>query len=183
MRRLLAAPVLALAWTAAAYAHGGGEHTGFVSTVSAIEPPQPGLLVEVIGGHERLSVRNLTQKTVVIFDERGRAALRLPPGEAGSIADPRIGSTGPPPEEGEFVKDWRIPGEADGEPFEIVGFLGYRPPPTSQEQPAGAGGLPAWAIALAAAGAAVVVAAALALPLLRRKGEGVRPKSTTERPD
>lgn len=168
MRALLAATAAALACAAAAHAHGEGPHVGFVATVSTIEPPQLGLLVDVIGGHERLSLRNLTQKTVVIFAPDGRPALRLAPGDSGSIADPRIGSTGPPPETGEFVKDWRITGEADGEPFEIVGFLGYRPP--RGEEPAEGSGLPAWAIGLAV-GVGAVVVAALALPLRRREGE------------
>jgi hypothetical protein len=171
VRRLLAIPAILLASAAGADAHPTGTHTGFVATVSGIEPPQLGLLVEVLGGHERLAVRNLTQKTVVIFDERGRPALRLAPGELGSIADPRIGSTGPPPEEGEFVKDWRVPGEADGQPFEIVGFLGYRPPAAAEAERTEEAGLPAWAIALAALAGALVVAAALALPLRRREGE------------
>ena len=170
MRALLAATAAALAGAAGAYAHGEGPHVGFVATVSAIEPPRLGLLVDVIGGHERLSLRNLTQTTVVIFAPDGRPALRLAPGDSGSIADPRIGSTGPPPETGEFVKDWRITGEADGEPFEIAGFLGYRPPPGEEQEDGSA--LPAWAIGLAAGVGAVVVAAALALPLRRREGEG-----------
>ena len=171
-----AALALAVAVTAvfvaagSARAHGGGTHSGFVSTVSYLDPPQVGLLVSVLGGHERLSVRNLTQKTVVIIGADGRPALRLAPGESGSVADPRIGSTGPPPEEGEFVRDWRVPGEADGEPFEIVGFLGYRPPPGPETGSAG-DDLPTWAIALAAIGGAALVAAALALPLRRREGE------------
>jgi hypothetical protein len=169
VRSPLAVLALSLACAAGAHAHGGGSHTGFVSTVSGIEPPQLGLLVQVLGGHERLSVRNLTQKTVVIFDEDGGEALRLAPGDSGSVADPRIGSTGPPPEEGEFVGDWRIPGEADGTPFVIVGFLGYRPPSGVEEDDSG---LPVWAIVLAAASGAIVVAAALALPLRRREGEG-----------
>jgi hypothetical protein len=126
--------------------------------------------VDVIGGHERLSLRNLSQTTVVIFAPDGRPALRLAPGDAGSIADPRIGSTGLPPEQGEFVRNWRIAGEADGEPFEIVGFLGYRPPPGEEQEEAS--GLPAWAIGLAAGVGAAVIAAALALPLRRREGEG-----------
>jgi hypothetical protein len=168
-RSSLLAPVLAaLLVTPIGTAHPTGSHTGFVSTVSGIEPPQLGLLVQVLGGHERLSVHNLTRKTVVIFDADGGEALRLAPGDSGSVADPRIGSTGPPPDEGEFVRNWRIPGEADGEPFEIAGFLGYRAPGARDESD---GGLPRWAIVLAAAGGAIVLAAALALPLLRREGE------------
>ena len=148
--------------------HPTGTHVGFVSTVSGIEPRQLGLLVTVLGGHERLSVRNLTRKTVVIFDQDGGEALRLAAGDSGTMTDPRIGSTGPPPEEGEFVRDWRISGEANGEPFEIVGFLGYRPPPAASDDDSG---LPRWAIP-AAVGGAIVLVVALALPLLRREGEG-----------
>lgn len=170
MRLLLMLLALSLACAGAASGHGGGPHTGFVSTVSRIEPPQLGLLVQVLDGHERLSVRNLTQKTVVLFDEDGGTALRLAPGASGSVADPRIGSTGPPPEEGEFVKDWRVSGEADGQPFQIVGFLGYRPPPDAEQE--NDAGLPVWAIVLAAAGGALVIAAALALPLRRREDKG-----------
>jgi hypothetical protein len=165
----LVALVAALLAPPIAHAHPTGSHTGFVSTVSRIDPPQLGLLVRVLGGHERLSVRNLTRKTVVIFDQDGEEALRLGPGRSGSLADPRIGSTGPPPEEGEFVRDWRIPGEVDGEPFEIVGFLGYRAPAGAQED--SDSGLPRWVIVLAAVGGAIMLAAALALPLLRREGE------------
>lgn len=170
MRAVGAITALALACAGAAWSHAGGQHTGFVATVSGIEPPQLGLLVRVLGGHERLSVQNLTQETVVILGEDGQPVLRLEPGESGAVADRRIGSDGPPPERGEFVRDWRIPGEAGGERFEIVGFLGYRPPP-GEAQPA-EDGLPAWAIAVAAAAGAIVVVAALALPLRRRKGEG-----------
>jgi hypothetical protein len=156
-----------------AAAHGTGSHTGFVSTVSGIHPPQPGLIVSVYGGHEQLSIRNLTRGSVAILGENGEPVLRLEPGKAGALADPRIGSTGPPPEEGEFVKDWRIAGTADGTPFEIVGFLGYRPPPGATA--GGDDGLPGWAIAVAVVGGTLVLGAALALPLWLRKDEGVPP--------
>jgi hypothetical protein len=163
---LVAAAVLALAGGEHASAHGGGSHSGFVATVSYIEPPQLGLLVRVTGGHEALEVRNLTRKTVEILGAGGQPALRLAPGASGSVADPRIGSTGPPPSQGEFVKDWRIPGRAAGMPFEIVGFLGYRAPAGEEGDGSSA---PAWAIVLVGA---VFVAALLALPLLAlRKGE------------
>jgi hypothetical protein len=171
---LVMGPVAAVVATSA-HAHGGGTHVGFVSTVSYIEPQVPGLIIRVIGGHERLSLRNLTHKTIVIFGTDGRPALRLQPGGAGEVADPRIGSTGPPPDEGEFVKNWRIDGEAAGEPFAIVGFLGYRsaaPDADADEAPARDTheGTSPWTIA-AAVGGAVLLAAALALPLRRRKGE------------
>lgn len=182
MRRrhvFLSLVVAGLLLVPAANGHGTGSHTGFVSTVSGLEPPQLGVLVQVLGGHERLSVRNLSRKTVVVFDEDGDEGLRLPPGESGTMADRRIGSTGPPPDEGEFVRDWRIPAEANGEPFEIVGFLGYRAAEGTKDE--SDSGLPRWAIVLAAAGGAVVLAAALALPLLRREGEDERASDATER--
>ena len=164
---LLGAASAGLACAGSAWAHEGGGHTRFVATVSTIDPPQLGLLVNVLGGHERLSVRNLTKKTVVIFGEDGRPKLRLAPGRSGSMADPRIGSTGPPPETGELVKNWHIPGEANGKPFEILGFLGYRAPPGEEQ----GDWLPAWAIALVIAGGGIVLTAALALPLRRREDE------------
>jgi hypothetical protein len=170
VRTFLAMGVLALACTAFAEAHDGGRHTGFVATVSGIEPHFPGLLVSVAGGHERLALRNLTSKTVVLLGEDGKPSLRLAPGRSGSVSDARIGSTGPPPVRGEFVKNWRIPGTADGEPFEIVGFLGYRPAPGEERD--GGVGLPAWGVALVAGMGALAVVTALALPRRRRKGEG-----------
>jgi len=160
MRLLVALLALALACGAEAHAHAGGPHTGFVATVSAIEPPQLGLLVQVLGGHERLSVQNLTPKTVR-FDEAG---IVLAPGESAAWPEPRIAPSEPPRHEG-LIRRWRIPGSADGEPFAIVGFLGYAGPVEQDE------GLPGWAIALAGAGGAAVLAAALALPLRRREGE------------
>jgi hypothetical protein len=164
MRAILASIVLTLACAGLAQAHEGDSHTGFVATVSGVEPQLPGLVVTVSGGHERLVVRNLTAKTIEIFGEDGNGNLRLTPGQTGTVSDARIGSTGPPPEQGEFVKNWRIPGEADGVPFEIVGFLGYRAPTEDVDE-----GLPGWVIVSALA---LVGLAAVALPLLlRREGE------------
>ena len=166
----LASSLAALACPPGAFAHEGTTHVGFVSTVSTIDPFLPGLLVRVIGGHERLSVTNLTRKTIVIFDRGGRPVARIPPGENRVWTEPRVGATEEPPEREGLVRNWRISGTADGEPFEIVGFLGYRPPPGEPAQ-ADDSGLPGWAIAVAAAGGALLLAAALALPLRRRKGE------------
>jgi hypothetical protein len=149
-------------------AHDGGTHTGFASKVSTIEPFLPGLIVQVVGGHERLSVANLTGKDVVILDGEGRPLVRIPPGETKVWTEPRVGATEEPPEREGLVRNWRIEGTADGEPFEIVGFLGYRPPAGEPAKDDGSG-LPAWAIALAAAGGTLVLVAALALPLLRRR--------------
>jgi hypothetical protein len=167
MRPLLALTVLALACAAGAHAHGGGSHTGFAARVSVIEPFLPGLLVEVLGGHQRLSVTNLTDKHLVILDGGDQPFVRIAPGETEAWAEPRIGAGQDPPEKEGLVKNWRIEGTADGEPFVIVGFLGYRPPAGESGLPERSG-LPAWAIVLAGAGGALVLGAALALPLLRR---------------
>ena len=120
--------VAALLAAGPAHAHGGGTHTGFQAAVSYIEPAHPGLLVRVLGGHERLSVANLTDKDVVILDERGQPFVRIPAGRAEVWAEPRIGATEAPPEREGLVRNWEIRGTADGESFTIVGFLGYRPP-------------------------------------------------------
>ncbi len=177
MRRVLAAVLLALLAAGAAHAHTTGIHTGFVSTVSGIDPPLPGLLVRVIAGHERLSVQNWTEKTIVVYDEHGGVAARLAPGEGHAWADPRIDWEGPPPEGETRLRDWRMEGEADGERFAIAGFLGYRPPEAAAEEDEAVGGAgwPGWATAAVLVGGGVLAAVALALPLVRRKGEGVRP--------
>lgn len=167
MRPLLALFLLTLAFTPGAHAHGGGSHTGFAARVSVIEPFLPGLLVEVLGGHQRLSVTNLTDKNLVILDGGGQPFVRIAPGETEAWAEPRIGADQEPPEREGLVKNWRIEGTADGEPFAIVGFLGYRPPAGESSLPEDSG-LPVWAIVLAGAGGAFVLGAALALPMLRR---------------
>jgi hypothetical protein len=131
-----------------------------------IEPFLPGLLVSVLGGHERLSVTNLTDKTVVILDDQGEPLVRIPPGKTEVWAEPRIGAAEEPPEKEGLVRNWRIPGTADGEPFAIRGFLGYRPRPEAEGN---GGGLPTWALVLAVTGGALVVAAAIAAPLVRRE--------------
>ena len=170
--RLLVAGLLALGVAASASAHTTGTHTGLVGTVSGTEPVIPGLLVQLIGAHERISVRNFTHERVVIFDQAGNVSERLPPGSGRAWADPRIRYTGPPPTKEGLLKTWRIEGEAGGTPFTIRGFLGYRPPPGSGGK--SGGDLPVWAIVLVAAGGALLLAAALALPLLRREGEDER---------
>jgi hypothetical protein len=179
---LMLASLLALAATDAAYAHGGGTHTGFQARVSYIEPQQPGLLVQVLGGHERLSVSNLTRKNVVIFDTNGGVQERIPAGRSRVWAEPRIGSQEPPPEREGLVRNWRIAGEADGERFAIVGFLGYRPPAATSMSDENC--TPTWGIVLAAVVGLLIAAAALALPFLRREGEGEANRTgsaTTER--
>jgi hypothetical protein len=167
----------ALLTATSARAHPSGTHTGFQSTVSYIEPQLPGLLVRVLGGHEQLSVENLTQKSVVILDEQGRPVLRIPPGRTRIWPEPRIGSAEAPPEREGLVRNWRIRGTADGRPFAIVGFLGYRPPASEAND----GDVPMWAIATAAGASVLILAAALALPFWRREREGEQQESATER--
>jgi hypothetical protein len=158
----------ALLTAGAVHAHGTGSHTGFQSTVSYIEPQQPGLLVQVLEGHVRLSAANLTKKNVVILDAQGNPLVRVPAGKTRVWREPRIGASEPPPEREGLVRNWRISGTADGEPFRIVGFLGYRPPhPASSD----GDGLPTWAIVLAGVAVALVLAAALAVPYARSQNE------------
>jgi hypothetical protein len=162
---LSAVALVALVSAISAHAHGLGSHTGFISTVSTIEPHVPGLLVRVLGSHERVSLSNLTRTNVVIFNAGGRAIARIPAGQTRVWADPRIGANEAPPEREGLVRYWRIPGTAGGTRFEIVGFLGYRPPPDAETSD---DAHPTSVIAVAAAGAVVLVAALL-LPLARRR--------------
>jgi hypothetical protein len=165
---LLAASASALLFVGTAPAHEGSEHSGFASRVSVIDPFLPGLLVQVIGGHERLSVANLTDKRIVIFDERDRPFVRIGPGKTEVWTEPRVGATEEPPEEEGLVRNWRIRGTADGEPFEILGFLGYRPPVGAQS---GDGSdWVVWAVVLVGGAAALSLIGALALRSARRRG-------------
>ena len=133
-----------------------------------IEPFIPGLLVQVVGGHEGLSVANLTDRTIVILDERGKPFVRIGPRKTEMWAEPRIGATEEPPEEEGLVRNWRIRGTADGEPFEIVGFLGYRPPAGAQSEDDS--DWVVWAALLAGGAAALSLVGALALRSARRRG-------------
>jgi hypothetical protein len=178
MRRsgaLLACALAGLVCAATAPTHEDTPGTGFQSRVSLIEPLVPGLLAEVLGGDELLSVRNWSGKTVVLRGADGRPFLRF----SGNVVsrndgagwrvvergtshvwhDPRIHATGPPPDREGLVRNWRIRGTADGKPFAIVGFLGYRPP---QRAPA-AKGFPRTAAAVAGLTALVAVAAGLVI--------------------
>jgi hypothetical protein len=157
---LAAGAAAVLVGAASAHAHGFGSHTGFISTVSTIDPHVPGLLVRVLGGHERLSVSNLTHANVVVFDARGRVLRPIPAGQTRVWADPRIGANEAPPDREGLVRYWRIPGRVGGTRFEIVGFLGYRPPPGADD----GDGTPTWAYVAAGVLGALIVAAAVVLP-------------------
>jgi hypothetical protein len=175
---------LALACPAASAAHGTGHEDGFRSTVSEIEPPVPGLLASVVGGDQLLAIRNWSGRTVTLLGADGRPFLRFSAnrverrtdgrwelvkrGSSYAFHDSRIHVVGPPPERSGVVRDWRVPGIANGGPFSIEGFLGYRAP--AAPPPADDGGLPTWA-PVAAAGVGVLAVAALALAHRRRRGE------------
>jgi hypothetical protein len=161
---VLAATFLAI--PPGAGAHETGTHAGFQSSVSYIKPHIPGLIVQVLGGHERLSMANLTKRNIVIFDGRGRPLERVPPGRTRVWTEPRIGAREPPPEREGLIRYWRIRGTADGKPFEIVGFLGYRPPAGA---PSESDGLPTWALVSAGAAGLLLLAATLVIPSRRRQ--------------
>ena len=165
---LLAVVLVALAAATHAQAHGTGTHTGFQARVSYIEPQIPGLLLQVLEGHVRLSAANLTQRNIVILDAQGNPKVRVPAGKTRIWREPRIGATEAPPDHEGLVRNWRIRGTADGQPFQIVGFLGYRPPPDAANAD---NGLPTWAVVLLVLAGAAVLAAALAVPMLRREEE------------
>lgn len=111
---------------------------------------------------------NLTEKTAVIPGVAGRPPVTIEPHRTEVWDEPRVGSNESPPESEGLVRNWRIRGTADGEPFVIVGFLGYRPP---RDAPVEEGGLPRWTIALLVAGGVLVLATAAAAPLLLRRDE------------
>jgi hypothetical protein len=165
---VIAVSAFALIGAGTGAAHGTGSHTGFQARVSYLQPQVPGLLLQVLEGHVKLSAANLTQKDIVILDAQGGAKIRIPAGKTRVWREPRIGATEAPPDREGLVRNWRIKGTADGEPFQVVGFLGYRPPPDAASSD---DGLPPWAFILLALGGAALLAAALAVPMLRR-GEG-----------
>jgi hypothetical protein len=78
---LCAAAVAAAVATSGASAHPvPPAERGYVSTVAAILPNVLGLQATVLGGDDRLSVRNWSTKTVVILGYAGEPYLRFGPG-------------------------------------------------------------------------------------------------------
>ena len=166
MRALAALVVLTLACATGAGAHDGGSHSGFASRVSVIDPFLPGLLVQVVNGHSGLSIANLTDKTIVILDDRDEPLVRIRPGKTEVWDEPRVGANDDPPARPGLVRNWEIEGTADGEPFTIRGFLGYRPPLGANE---GNGwGTAFWVTLLAAAAVALTLGAAVAVARSRK---------------
>jgi hypothetical protein len=137
------AALVALLSASAASAHGPGSSTstGYVASVSGIEPTVVGLRAQPAYGDEIL-VSNLSPQPIVIFDAKGLPFLRFTKlrgverrtadgwkrvARTQSYAwhDPRVVGHGPPPA--------AAPGAGAGESrfrdFEILGFLGWVPPP------------------------------------------------------
>ena len=166
-----AAVVAALVAPAAAGAHepGVGTSTGFVATVSAVEPNVVGLQARVVLG-DQLLVTNLTDKRVELLDRAGKPFIRIPSGSSRAWHDRRIVGRGepPPPVAGapetasRFVKNWRIPGRVAGRAFAIEGFLGWVPPGEDED-----GGAPPFV--LAGGAAALLAFSLLAAYLLGRR--------------
>jgi hypothetical protein len=200
MRLWLAALLVALLVPAAASAHvPGQQRTGYVSTVTKLEPPVLGLQATVLGGVERISLRNWSGKRVVIlvgknrpyllFDRRGVFLNARSPNQPGaprwervafgtSFAwhDHRIGWSGKQPPA--VVRD------APDEPhyvreWEIKGLANGKPfviegllgyaPP-----PGATSGSSPWLLRGVALGIGLLVAAGVAAVGLRRRRDGVR---------
>lgn len=74
----LLAAAAALALPAAASAHGeGGRATGFTSTVERVTPETPGLVLRVLDGDDRLSLRNESGREVIVLGYDGEPYLRF----------------------------------------------------------------------------------------------------------
>jgi len=85
MRRAVPIVLAALALPAAAAGHPGSAQTGYVSTVSALEPNILGVNALVLGGDDRLRISNYSGKTILILGYQGEPYLRLD--EAGVFAN------------------------------------------------------------------------------------------------
>jgi len=77
MKRAAIVLLLAALAAPAAQAHRGSAQTGYVSTVSALEPNVLGVNALVLGGDDRLRISNYSGKTVVILGYEGEPYLRF----------------------------------------------------------------------------------------------------------
>lgn len=140
--------------------------TGYVATVSAVEPNVVGVQVRVVLG-DQLQLTNYTKAPVEILGPDGRPERTINAGRTLSWHDERIVETGdppPPPRSGgapttpRFVKNWRVPGRTAEREFAINGFVGWIPP---APQPTGDEGPPLWAFALGGFGLVALSAGAV----------------------
>jgi hypothetical protein len=171
VRRLVGAfALLALAAPLPAAAHEPGAPTmsGFVATVSNVEPNVVGLSARVVLG-DQLLVTNRSNRTVEILDRSGRPFIRIASGKSRAWHDERIVGrrATPPPAPGasatapRFVKNWSVPGRTKDRAFAIKGFLGYVPPGQASDE-----GVPT--VVLVGGALALVALSALAAYLLGR---------------
>jgi hypothetical protein len=77
MKRAALVVLLAALAAPAAQAHRGSAQTGYVSTVSGLDPPVLGLTALVLGGDDRLRVSNYSGKTIVLMGYQGEPYLRF----------------------------------------------------------------------------------------------------------
>jgi hypothetical protein len=178
--------IAALLAASSAAGHGGHDASGYVSTVTAIRPAVPGLTAVVLDGDRLISVRNWSNRTVVVLDARRRPLFRFAPdgvfrraaggwlllkrGTSYTWHDPRIhwGAAEPPavvtraPHEPHLIRNWRIGATVDGTPVAIEGSLGWAP-----TAPAAANETRAWLVP-ALVGVGVLAAAGVALAAIHR---------------
>lgn len=173
MKRLLVLAVLVLAPTASAHEPMGSPvKLGYVSTVSNVDPLILGLDARVLGGQDKLFVRNWSRKRVTLF-ERDGTPIVLKPGASRSWHDHRIGwfLPDPPklvqdqPDRPHLLRNWQIPGRTGGRAFVIKGLLGYAPPPAAKAETGDRG----WILPLGLAAAAVAIAAAVGVGVRRAR--------------
>jgi hypothetical protein len=84
VRRVVAAALVALAASAHASGHGGPGPAmpGFEATVTGLSPGVRGVTVRVLGGEDRLWLRNVSGREVTIFGYEGEPYLRCTPAGA-----------------------------------------------------------------------------------------------------
>lgn len=164
--------VLCLALVMAAPARAHEPHvatSGYVASVSDIKPLILGLEVRVLGGQDKLYVRNWTRTRVVV------AGHVIKAGRTASWHDHRIGwfhhqepaVVRRDPDQQHLIRAWHIPGTAGGKHFVIRGLLGYAPPP---RQPDDDG----WILPAALGAGVLAVGAAAAVGVGARRRERQR---------
>lgn len=156
-RVLGAGLVAAFLLGAPAPAYGPRHAPGYISTVIEIRPAVLGLSATVLGGDELLSLRNWSNRTVVILGADGRPLFRfadnrvyrpvedgwrlLKRGTGHAWHDSRIHWNGPTPpaavleapERDHSIAPWRIPALVDGRRVVIRGVIGWAAQPRGRD--------------------------------------------------
>jgi hypothetical protein len=163
--------------------------------VIEIRPAVLGLSATVLGGDELLSLRNWSNRTVVVLDPDDRPLFRfaddgvsrwfdgtwqrLKRGTGHSWHDPRIhwNGTAPPaavvesPDRDHTIALWRIPALVDGKRVVIRGVIGWAAQPSAREE--SGDDLPGWVVPGVVAcfvAALAAMAALLVVPAVGRRG-------------